>query len=156
MVEKHLQDLPLSCSEDISPDECNAENCSPNAQPAVAASASTCKAVMLVSPAPQDFQQLSDFLRVSQGKYRLNSNIIISSSSNSILAGQECQVIVRCLASVCRSGSQQHLAEFGRCRSDSHLGRQSVIDHCKQVPEKQHQVVLELTRYSNRLCRLVL
>jgi len=94
VVEKHLQDLPLSWFEDISPDECNAENCSPNAQPAVAASASTCKAVMLVSPAPQDFQQLSDFLRVSQGKYRLNSNIIISSSSNSILAGQECQVIV--------------------------------------------------------------
>ena len=158
VVEKHLQDLPLSWFEDVSPDECNAENCSPNAQPAMAASAGTCKAVMLVSPVPQDFQQLSDFLRVSQGKCCLNSIFISSSSSSSRLnyRGQKCQVIVSQLVSVCRSGSQQHLAEHGPCRSDSYLGRQSVIDHCKQVSERQHQVVLELSRYSIRLCLLAL
>ncbi len=155
VVEKHLQDLPLSWFEDISPDECNAENCSPNAQPAAAASAGTCKAVMLVSPAPQDFRQLSDFLRVSQGKCCLNSNII-SGSSRSTLAGQNCQVVVLYLASVCRSGSEQHLAEHGPCRSHSYLGRQSIIDHCKQVSKKQHQVALELTRYSNRIQPLAL
>ncbi len=89
VVEKHLQDLSLSWFEDVSPDECNAENCSPNAQPAVAASAGTCKAVMLVSPAPQDFQQLSHFLRVSQGKCCLNSSIIRSSSSSSKVHEQD-------------------------------------------------------------------
>jgi len=156
VVEKHLQDLPLSWFEDISPYECNAENCSPNAQPAVAASAGTCKAVMLVSPAPQDFQQLSDFLRVSQGMCCLNSSIINSSSSSKVMSrtGMSGHCLMPCF--ICRSGSHQHLAEHGPCRSDCNLGRQSVIDHCKQVSEKQHQVVLELCRYSNRLCLLAL
>lgn len=111
IVEKHLQDLPLSWFEETSTDNDNIENHSPNAQPAPASISS---AVIFVSTAPQNLQQLTDFIGAPQGKCSISSTVGSSVMSSAL---QGCHLHFAHHAPICRCQCQQHLTwhELGSC-----------------------------------------
>lgn len=68
VIEKQLQDLPLSWFESTGTDDSNAENHSPNAQIAPHSGASISKAVLFIASAPETFLQLTHFVGAPQSE----------------------------------------------------------------------------------------